>query len=59
LEVAVQHKRKPMSSMRITDGHGSSELTGLLEKIQAKKAAATAADAIKSAAAADRAAKKA
>ena len=48
-----------MSSMPITDGHGSSELTGLLEKIQAKKAAASAADATQSAVATDRAAKKA
>jgi len=59
LEVTVQQKRKPVSSMRITDGHGSSELTGLLEKIQSKKATAAAADATKSATAADRAAKKA
>ncbi len=40
LEVMAQQKRKPVSSMRITDGHGSSELTGLLEEIQTKKAAA-------------------
>ncbi len=59
LEVTVQQKRKSVSSMRITDGHGSSELTGLLDKIRAKKTAAAAADATKSATVADRAAKKA
>ena len=44
--------------MRITAGHGSAELTGLLEKIKAKKASVAAADATKAAASADRAAKK-
>ncbi len=48
-----------LSSMRITDGHGPAELTGLLEKIQAKKALVAAADATKAASSADRAAKKA
>jgi hypothetical protein len=44
--------------VRITAGHGSAELTGLLEKIKAKKASVAAAEATKAAASADRAAKK-
>ena len=51
LEVTVQQKRKEVSSMRITDGHGSSELTGLLEKLQPRRRPT------KSATVADRAAK--
>ena len=58
LEVTVQQKRKKVSPMRITAGHGSAELTGLLEKIKAKKASVAAADATKAAASADRAARK-
>ena len=58
MEVTVQQKRKKVSSMRITAGHGSAELTGLLEKIKAKKASVAAADATKAAASADRAARK-
>ena len=58
MEVTVQQKRKKVSSMRITAGHGSAELTGLLEKIKAKKASVAAANATKAAASADRAARK-
>ena len=58
MEVTVQQMREKVSSMRITDGHGSAEITGLLEKIKAKKASVAAADATRAAASADQAAKK-